>query len=217
MRILGSRATGRLTIFVKLAAIALFAGQLTGACGAESRPLVGSDYMLEQASGLALGMTWAEVHRLRPAAFRDSYSVKEAVADHSDNLFYFGKGGEVESGATTGTLQAIVMERSFPVTDSAEYERHVRSVAERWSATTRQEPEVFYDTLNFPPGFKPLRRRILRWRGDSIVFLLLHEAEPSRSAHNWLLFRAIVRCPGVTLPETKGLKLNKEDSTSEDC
>lgn len=214
MRISGWGTSGRIRIFCNRATMVLLSASLTGACSAEPRMYKAGEYMLDQASGVQLGMPWREVHRLRPAAFVDSYSVRESVMPTTENVYYFGDGAGIEPGATLGTLKAVVMEKSLSVVDSAEYNKAVQTVADRWSTITHREPEVFHRTLGGPSGFPPLKVRVLRWRSGSIVLLLVHGAEPNATDSRSTLFRAIVQCSGVSLPETQGLRLSEPSSPS---
>ncbi|HEY0019130.1 MAG TPA: hypothetical protein VGC13_22710 [Longimicrobium sp.] len=108
------------------------------------------------------------------------------------------------------------METGFLAADSAAYQELIRATMHRWSETAQQEPEVFHRTLVGPSGFAPLRVRIVRWIKGNTVLVIVHGAEPNATDSRSLLFRAIVKCSGVSLPETSGLNLPAEPSFS-DC
>lgn len=206
--------SGQRKIFFDVSLAVLLSCQLAVACSADSHRHTGSDYMLDQASGLQLGMKWGEVHRERPATLRDSYRIGEARGPLTHNTYYFGKGDEIDPGSTAGTLKAVVMEKGYSIGDSAAYQQLIRTTAQRWSQAARQEPEVFQRTLVGPSGFAPLKVKILRWVKGNMVLVIVHGAQPDATDSRSLLFRAIVKCSGVSLPETSGLKLPVEQSFS---
>lgn len=167
-------------------ALLLYAG-----CSERHEPLRGQAFLLEQARGAALGMSWTALRTGRPRAFADDRMVWEHVEPNVSNVYLFDRGRE-PGGSTGGVLHGIVMERTFPEQQTAEYLRDVAEVRNRWEHLAGAPVDSALARVP-PTTIAPAQTRlVVRWRAAGLDLLLDFDPQPT-SATGTHLRRATVR------------------------
>lgn len=166
--------------------------------------LYGGKYMLRQAAGAELGMTFSQIEKIRPNAFRDSYSVWEKVDSSKSNTYIMGsKPGDTNGNSTSGRVYAVLMEQDFLTSDTTNYKSAVVNIIKQWSvqAGPPTDSSITYIDRSGPP----IKKKALIWDVQKIKLAIIYDADLSQNYGVERFFRAVVQDQNVPLSET-GIK-----------
>jgi hypothetical protein len=170
--------------------------------GGNPRP-TGEAFLLPQARGSALGISFSELRARRPDVINDTYSIWEQVGDHASNGYWFVTGGAPVRASRTAVpgswVAAIVMDTTFSGADTALYDATVRRIGEHWSQlvgpTTPRTPLVREAEVPGVPG------QVDEWLTDSVSLYLFYQVAPRNEARA-IRLRAVVQLASLPASAT---------------
>lgn len=178
--------------------ISKFAALLLLLCAGCGRPreATGTEYMLPQAQGVRLGMSYRELRSQRPGVRMDSDRITESAGRRRVNMYYFGKSGTLRREAISGPLQAIVMDEVFDATDSTRYLARADSIRNFWTIRIGTPA----DSAEIPLTAGTLAgtsAKMLRWQASDLSLTLVME----QTGFHELMVRSVVQRDDVLIPE----------------
>ena len=93
-----------------------------------------SRYMLPQAEGVYLGMSWTHLQQVRPGVRAREGLLTESGAEGTNEYLFQQGSGRPELGSTAGRLAIVRMRPRLDDRDTASLGRAVREIESRWTA-----------------------------------------------------------------------------------
>jgi hypothetical protein len=153
--------------------------------------------MLEQASGVELGMTAAQVRKARANAVVDENGMWESLDRFRSTAFVFDT-GSIWRGSHR-SIQAVIVDQLIPVADTSQRLRAVGSIGAVWNRVAGPPT----DSLEFwSPSFSPEQRsrtRLVFWCRPDALLLLIYDPGPGVRRDRYSLVRAVVQTPDFEL------------------
>lgn len=163
----------------------------------------GGEYMLDQASGVELGMTFAEVQEARGRVIVDENGVWESLDRFRSTSFVFGA-GPVWRGSLN-SLEAVVIDRLMPGTDTIQRRRTHDSIRAVWNHAAGPPT----DSLQFwSPSFSPEQANLMKlvtWCSPDALLLLIYEVDHGIHRGRSSMVRAIIQNPNFKLAHGYGI------------
>lgn len=160
--------------------------------------LTGDQYMLSQALGVELGMTWRQLRQARPNSLVDDAMIWEQVSASQNNSYLFGEEPEeVRRGNITGRLYAIVMNTAVPSDARSAYDSAVAGIRAKWESLAGPPTDTLHYFVEMPGTQRPLMKRLMVWSLPEKSLMLQYDDAPSSSSGATRLIRAVVYHPNV--------------------
>jgi hypothetical protein len=171
-----------------------------GACSSGDSPPAAratSRYMLEQAAGAYLGMSWRELQKVRPGVWNDSGLLAEPT-DDGENLYLFRIGsGQPTLGRTSGVLAIVLMHPKVPPNDSSAYRRRIAEIRARWTALAGEPADSLVQRVPARGPFPERAYHVLVWKAPDAVLSLSYDAGPAPWANRRPELLATVQLPDI--------------------
>ena len=171
-------------------------------CGTDSSR-EGREYMLEQASGVKLGMTLGEVRQARGEVIVDENGVWESLDRYRSTSFVF----DATPGwhGSLNALKAVVVDRLVPVADTSVGRRTRDSIRGVWDrvAGPPEDSLQFWSPPTSPEGGN--QTKLVFWCRPDALLLLLYEPDHRTPRGRLSLIRAIIQSPEFKLASGYGI------------
>lgn len=148
--------------------------------GGESAGSGSAQYMLPQAQGVQLGMTWRELRRVRPDVQKEHGVPTERTREGTNEYLFRKEGHEPAPGSTGGRL-AVVHMRPYLGSGSADLTSTVNQIKEGWTSLLGTPPRSSIRTV---PALAPFPERVyqvLMWHTADAVLKIEHTIGDTRS------------------------------------
>jgi hypothetical protein len=169
-------STGKLSVSLIILLLTL------NACTGEKRTSAQMEterYMLDQARGVYLGMSWTELQRVRPQV-RKEYGLAIEQTREGTNEYLFGEEGQPSSeGSTAGRLVVVHMRPKLG-SDSTDLRRTVSIIQAMWTELVGTPP---ISSIRTVPAREPLPERtyrVLTWHPANATLMIQY---PSGGKH----------------------------------
>jgi hypothetical protein len=178
------------------------------ACGRNSPPSPAREYMLEQASGVELGMALSEVRKARNVIV-DENGVWESLDRYRNTSFVF-EGMPLWSSSESRRLQAVVIDRLTPVADTSR-RRTLESIRARWDRVAGPPTDsVAFWSPSFSTG-GDYRRTLIFWCRSDVLLLLMYPSDHDGERDRYSLVRAVIQNPDFELASGYGIPYDDMD------
>ncbi len=176
----------------------LIAALLSGCDTHEPPPHTRVDtFLLQQAVGVELGMTWRELVKVRPGVQREDGMVYESSPEGQNQYFFRRSDGTSGMGSTTGRLAAV---RMYPParSDDSEIARRIANVRSQWSHHAGPAQDSTSGEISYPNDDGQRTSHTLIWVVENIELRLqYHVVEDGEGARPSRAMVAIVAEKGL--------------------